>query len=270
MLRGREIQAIAARQKVRDTQIEKDYVITWLLLGIAGSDVLRQCLVFKGGTVLKKAYFEHYRFSEDLDFTLFPETLTDDEIMGAFTQSFEWLESECGIQLKISTPEKHQSGSLAFYVSFVGPLGGKIDHKSVKVDLTRGEKLLFESVNRNIFKTYTDLPESEFSLACYPLEEIMVEKLVALMGRTQPRDLYDIWYLLEENVVEIDFLKNEFAEKARHKGHAPEKFLPTWTRKADQFKRLWSQYLAHQIADLPEFEGVYRALNRHFKNFYPY
>lgn len=269
MLRGRDIQAIAVRQKVRDTQIEKDYVITWLLRGIAESGVLLKHLVFQGGTVLKKAYFEHYRFSEDLDFTLFPETLTDDEIMTAFIQHFGWVESECGIQLKVGSPERHQSGSLAFYVSFIGPLGGKIDGKSVKIDLTRGEKLLFDPTRRDIFKTYSDLPETAFSLNCYPLEEIMVEKLVALMGRTQPRDLYDVWYLLEENAVEFDFLKNEFAEKARHKGHAPENFLPTWNRKTDQFGRLWSQYLAHQIGDLPGFNGVCRALNRHFKNFYP-
>jgi uncharacterized protein len=57
MLRGRDIQAIAGREKVRDTQIEKDYVLSWMLWGIAQSPTLRQGLVFKGGTVLKKAYF---------------------------------------------------------------------------------------------------------------------------------------------------------------------------------------------------------------------
>jgi predicted nucleotidyltransferase component of viral defense system len=31
---------------------------------------LREHLVFKGGTALKRCYFGDYRFSEDLDFTL--------------------------------------------------------------------------------------------------------------------------------------------------------------------------------------------------------
>jgi predicted nucleotidyltransferase component of viral defense system len=70
MLKGREIQTIAGKIKVRDTQIEKDYVITWLLWGMAQHKLFYKNLVFKGGTVLKKAYFEDYRFSEDLDFTL--------------------------------------------------------------------------------------------------------------------------------------------------------------------------------------------------------
>ena len=49
--------------------------------------------------------------------------------------------------------------------------------------------------------------------------------------------------------------------------HKAESFLPTWQRKAKQFESLWNQYLAHQIADLPKFDSVTRALNRHFKVF---
>ena len=267
MLRGRDIQTIAGKAKIRDTQIEKDYVLSWLLWGISQSEFLYKNLIFKGGTVLKKAYFADYRFSEDLDFTLINTTLTDDDITKAFREVLELVGDESGMQFTLSAFDKHQSGSIAFYCYFVGPLGGRMESKSVKIDITRGEKLLFLPVLRAIFKDYNDLPTIDFSLQCYPLEEIVVEKLVALIGRTQPRDLYDIWYLLEENVVELDFLKTEFAEKAQHKGHKAESFLPTWQRKIKQFENLWNQYLAHQITDLPEFDGVARALNRYFKVF---
>jgi hypothetical protein len=50
--------------------VEKDYVLGWLLWGIHNHDALRESWVFKGGTCLKKCFFETYRFSEDLDFTL--------------------------------------------------------------------------------------------------------------------------------------------------------------------------------------------------------
>jgi predicted nucleotidyltransferase component of viral defense system len=49
--------------------IEKDYIISWVLDGIAANKKLRNELIFKGGTALKKCYFGNYRFSEDLDFT---------------------------------------------------------------------------------------------------------------------------------------------------------------------------------------------------------
>jgi uncharacterized protein len=266
MLRGRDIQTIAGREKVRDIQIEKDYIITWLLWGISQSPLLHSSLVFKGGTVLKKAYFSDYRFSEDLDFTL-TAPLENDQIVEAFNQTFALIEEQSAIQLKASEIEQHQSGSIAFYSYFVGPLGGKMESKSVKIDITRGEKLLFDPTEKPIFKSYIDVQEDKFSLRCYPLEEIMVEKLVALMGRMQPRDVYDVWYLLKENAIELDFLKSEFAEKARHKGHQPDNFLLTWNRKIKQFEKQWNQYLAHQIADLPDFDGVCRAINRYFKVF---
>ena len=45
--------------------------------GIAGHPVLCN-RVFKGGTCLKKCFFETYRFSEDLDFTVPQDMAYDD------------------------------------------------------------------------------------------------------------------------------------------------------------------------------------------------
>jgi uncharacterized protein len=59
----------ANQEGVRSQQIEKDYVISWLLWGISNHSVLKDLLIFKGGTCLKKIFFEDYRYSEDLDFT---------------------------------------------------------------------------------------------------------------------------------------------------------------------------------------------------------
>jgi len=50
--------------------LERDYLLSWILAGIARMDELERTLVFKGGTALKKCYFgDGYRFSEDLDFS---------------------------------------------------------------------------------------------------------------------------------------------------------------------------------------------------------
>jgi predicted nucleotidyltransferase component of viral defense system len=49
--------------------LERDYLLSWVLAGITRVDSLRDTLVFKGGTALRKCYFGDYRFSEDLDFT---------------------------------------------------------------------------------------------------------------------------------------------------------------------------------------------------------
>jgi len=77
MIEQKEINKIASKNRVSDRQIEKDYVLSWLLFAISKNQTLHNALVFKGGTVLKKAYFEDYRFSEDLDFTLIDETVSN-------------------------------------------------------------------------------------------------------------------------------------------------------------------------------------------------
>ena len=58
MIKAKEIQQKARQNGVRDTQIEKDYIISWILRGVAQHENLSKCLVFKGGTVLKKIYFD--------------------------------------------------------------------------------------------------------------------------------------------------------------------------------------------------------------------
>jgi len=70
MIKPREIQKKAREVEVRDQQIEKDYILSWILKGVSEHKKLSKIIVFKGGTVLKKIYFADYRFSEDLDFTL--------------------------------------------------------------------------------------------------------------------------------------------------------------------------------------------------------
>jgi len=61
------IPVIARKQNFRLGIIEKDYYLTVILSNI--HSLLSPKLVFKGGTLLNKAYFNYRRLSEDLDFT---------------------------------------------------------------------------------------------------------------------------------------------------------------------------------------------------------
>ncbi len=60
---------MASALSLRPDAVEKDYILGWILYGIQNSMTCNRWL-FKGGTCLKKCYFETYRFSEELDFTL--------------------------------------------------------------------------------------------------------------------------------------------------------------------------------------------------------
>ena len=60
--------------------------------------------VFKGGTCLKKCYFETYRFSEDLDFTIkSPDHLEEGFLKTAFQEIAGWIYDRTGIQIPPET-----------------------------------------------------------------------------------------------------------------------------------------------------------------------
>ena len=69
MIEKLEVIQKANALKLRHSTLEKDYVLGWILMGIAKNPKTRNSWIFKGGTCLKKCFFDEYRFSEDLDFT---------------------------------------------------------------------------------------------------------------------------------------------------------------------------------------------------------
>jgi predicted nucleotidyltransferase component of viral defense system len=52
MIKPGEIQQKARAVGVRDQQIEKDYILSWILFGIAKNKQLSKAIVFKGGRPL--------------------------------------------------------------------------------------------------------------------------------------------------------------------------------------------------------------------------
>ena len=95
-----EILAVATDLGLSPEIVEKDYVLGWLLNGIYDHPALSEAWTFKGGTCLKKCYFETYRFSEDLDFTLSDVTHLDAEFLNhAFSEVGVKLYEEIGLQI---------------------------------------------------------------------------------------------------------------------------------------------------------------------------
>jgi predicted nucleotidyltransferase component of viral defense system len=81
MIDRREILEAASSFSLLPNVVEKDYALGWILAGINAHEELAEGWEFKGGTCLKKCYFETYRFSEDLDFTLHNEEHLDEEFL---------------------------------------------------------------------------------------------------------------------------------------------------------------------------------------------
>ncbi|MGB9299197.1 MAG: nucleotidyl transferase AbiEii/AbiGii toxin family protein [Anaerolineae bacterium] len=262
MISRTEVFRLAQRFGVGERVIEKDYVLSWVLIAIAESD-LREHVVFKGGTALKKVYFPEYRFSEDLDFTLV-RNLNHDELLGLVQQSLPSLLKRQNLHVEVEKAHLSPHESSRVELAYVGPLQARMGSRQLRMDFTRNELLVNDPTEAELKAPYGDYPQA-VRLPAYTISEIFAEKLCALMGRTEPRDLYDVWWLLEMGGVDTAQATQDFLRKAVHKGHDPSRLYDVLEKKESVFGRQWGTRLSQQVRDLPHFEEVMRAVRRHLR-----
>jgi predicted nucleotidyltransferase component of viral defense system len=251
-------------RRIPETVLERDYCLSWLLVGLSRSP-LRDRLAFKGGTALKKCYFADYRFSEDLDFTLIEETPWE-EIEGHLAAAFEETHKASGVEIRLDHPDRHShEDSHTFYLAYDGPLP-PARGKSVKADITIRERIVLGLDDRPVlrgYEEYRDLPE-DARVRVYSLNEVAVEKAVALLdrARNEPRDLYDLWFLTSGGHVDLSDLVVSVERKLEFRGLTLAQVGREFSAKEARFRKLWQVRLAAQMAELPEFDAVYRNVKR--------
>lgn len=208
MINKRELLSIADKVSLNPQVVEKDYALGWVLAGIFSHAELKAHWVFKGGTCLKKCYFETYRFSEDLDFTLTKEEHLDEKFLSdVFADISDWIYEQSGLELPKDSQSfdiyKNPRDNLSCEgrLGYRGPAGrqrGELPR--IKLDLTADERLVLPPVSRPIFHPYSDLSEMGIEVKCYAYEEVFAEKVRALAERARPRDLYDVINLYRNSI----------------------------------------------------------------------
>jgi predicted nucleotidyltransferase component of viral defense system len=200
MISIREIQNVSTKWSIGQHVVEKDYALGWLLAGISQHPALSATWVFKGGTCLRKCYYETYRFSEDLDFTVTDPTLIlPENLFPIFGEISHWIKDNVGIELELtedsfkSYPNKRGKLSTQGKIGFIGP-EAKPTTPKVKIDLASDELIASPSGRRRVIHEYSDW-NPETSVLSYSLEELAAEKIRALAQRCRPRDLYDVVHL---------------------------------------------------------------------------
>lgn len=268
MIDKREILAFAEQTSLTPHVVEKDYVLGWMLAGIAGHEALAESWVFKGGTCLKKCFFETYRFSEDLDFTLQDAAhLNEDFLRGVFGEIGEWIYEETGIQIP---PERIQfeiyenpRGQLSCQgkISYIGPVSPTRPPPVIKLDLTADERIVLPPVRVPIFHPYSDAPADPIEVLAYAYDEAFAEKFRALAERTRPRDLYDVVHLFRNSDMRPE--QQHFVEVLRSKCEFKGIGLPRIVDLEPHRPELeagWANMLAHQLPALLPVEQFWDAL----------
>ena len=242
-------------QRIREDVLERDYCLAWLLSALSVSD-LRPVLAFKGGTALKRCYYADYRFSEDLDFTL-REALPFEEICARLEPVYAAVHEQSGIVFAFDREDSRaHANTYTFYLRYTGPLPRGSD---VKLDVTLNEVLSFPLEDRPVLRGYpefTDLPEDR-SVLVYSLNEIATEKTVALTdpARNEPRDLYDLWYLTDNDEVRLDELIPAICQKLEFREKPCEGLQRALARKEARLRALWKLSIGTPNGDSAAFRS---------------
>jgi predicted nucleotidyltransferase component of viral defense system len=209
MIAEAELRRRAAHWGVDPMVADLDYSLGWFLAAITRARSPAGLWLFKGGTCLRKCYFEDYRFSEDLDFTatayISPEALLD-----WVERASHWATDHDGPDFAAAPArlevieDEYGSESYQVRVYYRGPLRWGGSPRAIRLDVTRDEQVLWPPAPRRLSHPYSNAEDlGQVELACYALEEILAEKVRAVAGQRRfaiSRDLYDIYRLVQAGV----------------------------------------------------------------------
>jgi len=168
-------------------QLELDYYQHYILFKIFERF---NTIYFKGGTCLQKCYGIK-RFSEDLDFNYVDIEIN--EIIG-------FIESLFNTKIKDFYETKF---GISFSILFEGILFNGTNQSMCKMSFDFRSRDIYNKPLKSIIRPiYHDLPN--YFLLALDKEEILAEKVRAILTRYKARDVYDLNELLL-NEVKIDF-----------------------------------------------------------------
>lgn len=175
---------------VRDTY-EKVCRLTEILRFFESDDLLGKFLALKGGTAINLTIFNLPRLSVDIDLD-FSENLTRDEMMASRTQINNRIGKYMIANDYSLSPKSKYYHALDSFVFEYSNAGGMKDN--IKIEINYMLRCHILQIEQRRFESVWE-PAGISVLSLAPIE-IFASKIVALLNRTAPRDIYDIHNLV--------------------------------------------------------------------------
>jgi predicted nucleotidyltransferase component of viral defense system len=188
MIDKETLQDLAKELKIDYFTVSREY-LQLLFLKYFYSQKESEKVYFKGGTALR-FLFGSFRFSEDLDFT---SLLTKSKLKILINKTLQDFKKEAG---EISFQEEK---------TITDAFTGRIFQKIKEFNFPLTIRLDF-SLREKPFLTETSYLETVFPIGPFPqvshlkIEELMAEKVRAILARNKGRDIFDLYFLLSKQV----------------------------------------------------------------------
>src|SRR3989344_5346169 len=212
------------KKNASDEMIKKDIALSYILYEMS-EDIKKDKnspfskLIFKGGTLLSKSHLDYHRLSEDLDFTFSENKMLNklsktqrlkkikqylkEEFLLRFESivkkySFDFDPVEMNKETKKYCPIKAPVHLAKFYVYL-----DKNDQTPIKIEINFLDELFFKPEkiklkHLNFSSQNLIFPLGETELDSYCIEEILIEKIRAILTRERSiheRDIFDLFLL---------------------------------------------------------------------------
>ncbi len=198
MITLNEIKILSKKYKTNESVVAREFIQLTVLKELYSSNFSRQ-IYFKGGTALRLIYGGK-RFSEDLDFTV---SIDKDLFSENITKFFDSIKASYPYKIK----EKDSIAGKTYLLT--AKINGMSAPLYVRLDFSMRESVI-EPVE-SILKTEYPIILQNF-ISTLSKNEILAEKIRAVMTRDKSRDLYDIWLLLEIGAtLDIDLVNKKLA-----------------------------------------------------------
>lgn len=175
---------------VEDYQVEQDLIISRALISLFERPKIKNNLVFRGGTALHKLYVTpSARYSEDIDLvqiTSEPIGQMLDEIRSALS----WLGEPT---------RKLTERSAKLFYCYTAWDNSK---RKLKIEINTTEHYHFSDLVDFNFSVSNSWFSGDLKLRTYQLNELMGTKLRALYQRRKGRDLFDMWIVLKNDLID--------------------------------------------------------------------
>jgi predicted nucleotidyltransferase component of viral defense system len=237
-----ELRRIAGRKKIPLGIVEKDYIITLVLSEISKLECIQK-MIFKGGTCIKKIYFPDARFSVDVDFTCLGNVT--EGLLGDLNKRLRGNEIENISFIDVIKEEKREGIRLS-----VRHQDMRGHRTSMKIDLSLRDDTVNIPQSKEILDTYGLIP---FKLGAMVLEELLAEKVRAVIARSAPRDIYDIWFLHKKGVnFHLDLVNEKLKLLKKDRPFNQDLFL----QRLDEREKGWERDLGILLPEAPPYDQV--------------
>ena len=186
---------------ISDAQVEQDLIISRLLVELYQDELIREKLLFRGGTALHKIHLSPaVRYSEDLDFVQGNAEVIG-EVLSAIRKICRPLFG------KPRTRQKEDSVILTFHATSELPPSIPL---RVKVEVNTREHIAVFPIEHKPYEIDSRWFAGRCRLAIYSLEELLATKLRALYQRKKGRDLFDLWHGLTKGKADPERIVKAF------------------------------------------------------------